>query len=1610
MKNNSKRICALLLAIVMCIGCVVPVFAETANSNAPHSHDSSENCVYANDKGEHIYVEGATHLKYVDTVAPKCGATGYDLYECVCGARVATNFTNVDSDGHQMGEWQIITPPKCDEYGVMKRVCTKCSHDEEVNADNYAEKTASYGEAVTKAIKPLEHKNPDGSSAIENDLDTPYICANGNPEYNEWCTLCGDKDVVPAGAAKDCDRYVAEVIAAPNCYETGLAVVKCRNEGCTYSKTEVLIKAVGAGKHTWDDTKIVVATDPTCGTAGSGTVFCKVCKSTHNVVENKVTVTYVTESGVSATDVVTLPDSYGFAKLAHDFSGEIVKGSAASCKETGIRDHYVCKNGCGAISLDKTNVCTQADLVIGKVAHTWGALVDKTEATCTVSGKKAHKVCSVCAAYLDVDATTDAGEEVVVAETDLVIAPAHDYGTIELDANGAPTNKPKLNSESSCYEYGFWVYTCRKCGKPADTSVEANLPHGAAGWVSSGVYRLALLEHTLKTTEGSCTEDHVEECTVPGCGYKKTTPAPDHKLATVKVAATCHTDGYWFDYCTVCGLKDTANDDGIVELDECVYVRIETTEPTESGKAKTDALGRYEISPMNPANHDWDEMQTRITTAPTCVSDGMALKYCPWCDDRQDVPLPALGHDVDSVTYKDACYKDEVLPTCTQDGYFIYGCSRCDDEDRQVRVKASALPTTHAKYSATAHNKLDHKFVLDDTATDYVVPVNTPATCYSSGYDLYTCVRCNNTEAGGTKMVDEKDNGDKLYPKLNHKYADGTSAITRKEYDPKCKPTVVDGIIKLTGENGYVIDTCALCAAEKANNANYQTDYPLTITYEELLAAATTEAERDYAAQFLFNWNNKKHHPDSKVNPDTFYHYDAATGTYYVFGTFDADGNLIGDEAARQKYIDDNEDVDALNGIIRVGKCDVSSIVDYYCPTCKYTFHHIDDTMVGKHVVLSGSEVAQQDPTCTAIGKYAHYKCSVCECDVRITFDVNGKEVHTVYDLAKNPGALDIAALGHDWVEKAGATPDCVNGGSKKYYDCSRCDLYTLDKDAATVVTFDSAKFDENVKLPANGHSWGTKLDGTPATCTANGKYDYYDCANCDAVSLNGETACAESALVIDMLGHDMVDCAKESQNCLDYGYQVHYCRRCGTNGDGEQYVDNYKYADGHTFENVGIDDSTCTELGTAAHVKCTVCKKLFAEGTTDVYSTSYVTEKSLEIAKKAHKDANGNDIVLNCKPGADFSDTNTIVCDVCKNSISITHTSLKTNDVDASCTEYGYTIKYCADCGYNKFTKKDEFKPTGHDFEWIETLAPDMYTTGLETLMCVNANCDAHTTVGSIVYGKTFEATDAIKDGDTALDENGQRVALVAPESSTRAIPATGGIEFSYEIDNAIVSGAEYVNGGKIKLTISYKAANVDIASIALRLNYAADVLTFVSGDFKCEAKDGDKAVFNIENASIGGKTAGFVIVKASTTGFGEAPANKKLDGEGIFAEIYFDINKNVDAGATIGFTVAETGDLASGVYKVEDGQAVAVAASFGTVASELTKALGDIDIDTAYTSADEVEFLNIAFGNRYVAEADINQDGIIGSDDYALLNDLLLGNITYAEMCAAAQAKPVA
>ena len=101
-----------------------------------------------------------------------------------------------------------------------------------------------------------------------------------------------------------------------------------------------------------------------------------------------------------------------------------------------------------------------------------------------------------------------------------------------------------------------------------------------------------------------------------------------------------------------------------------------------------------------------------VTTAASCVSDGIRTYTCTVCPATLTETIPALGHD-----YVD---HDAKAPNCTEIGWDAYQtCSRCDF-------------TTYAEKAALDHDYVDHD------AKD--------PTCTETGWDAYqTCSRCDHT-------------------------------------------------------------------------------------------------------------------------------------------------------------------------------------------------------------------------------------------------------------------------------------------------------------------------------------------------------------------------------------------------------------------------------------------------------------------------------------------------------------------------------------------------------------------------------------------------------------------------------------------------------------------------------------------------------------------------------------------------------------------------------------------------------------------------------------------------------------------------------------------------
>ncbi len=1330
----------------------------------------------------------------------------------------------------------------------------------------------------------------------------------------------------------NCDSTFVETVA-PQCGQFGYDLYECNT-----CKAPVVTNWTNADNegHVYGEPEVVKA--PTCYEVGKQVVTCANCghkietelpKIAHTITNNKV-VGALCKEGIPAWTEWCTAEGCDYevehaAEAGHDcdsrYVAEIVK--APNCKEDGIA---IVK--CRDCSYESTEVVVKAT-----VGHNWVKDGEFTIApTCGTAGSGNAK-CTVCYATAEV-------VEGVVTETINIpgFVIENHINVPGFEATGVHAFTVDVEAKAAtCTEAGWQAH--KKCANCDATSLDGTNEVNVT---------LAKLGHTwvdVPAVIATCTKNgnvaHSKCSVCDALSINKTDIVTEAEIIdkahhsydldgdpVAQSVPTCTKFGFKFYGCTVCGMPAAATGNENIDLpaDQEGWV----------------APGVYRL-PMKA--HD---LELVSEVAGDCETDGVALYDCKDCDYTEEKVTKTLGHQYET---------EEVKANCQQDGYKLDKCTVCgevrvgDDTDADGKYdKVAKDPDNHKWDKSQQQITTQPSCTQKGQAIDYcpycsvheanelpMLPHNAnklqdtkvvAPTCTEEGYTyyIYVCDGCGGNE---TKVYAyELDELDALYvakvPANGHTLGatvNTPATCTTIGFDTRtCTVagctyketyTLDDENKPLYPATGHVNTTVTVIdpTCNKADAANLKgTDGKKTETCD---ACGATIKE----TVIPFNWNNSAHHPGS-----TFIK------------------------------------------VYREGNCVVTKLLQYTCPTCEREFYEEDDSMIGQHEIdttitnLYGAYVA---PTCTTAGEYEHGACAKCE----NTVYVNAKGEYVIYDDAAD---YVIEALGHAWEDMAGKDATCTATGVKAYSYCARlaCMLHTLDRNAETIVPFDAADLKNVTLIPAKGHNFDTELVAeVPATCTEDGVKAHYECADCDAVSLDGVDACDADKLVIAAINHEngWINGESEIANCLEAGYDYKYCKFCGI-----EEVYNYVYPLGHKFVDVAEVSATCIATGVAAHKNCTACGENFAADETDLFSTNYKTESDLELAKLPHKNANGDVITDEC--------TSTITdreCAACGQTIEAVHNKVN-NVVEATCQEYGYNAWYCTICKANGVEQNANFKPTnpGHENKellvWVTTVEPGLYTPGEKKLVC--DKCDY--------------------------------------VEKTEVIPAKGGIEFSYEIDNAIVPGAAFVNGGQIKLTIKYKAVDADLANITLRLTYNANVLSFVSGDFQCDAVDAEgNKIFNVENADIGGATPGVIVVSANTFGFGQQPVDKTLNGEGVLAVVYLNIKQDTVAGSTFDFNVDTDAALSpSQVLKADS--TPANVHSFGTISNEAkTRALADIDIDANFTSADELEFLGIAFSEDYNAAADINQDGLIGSDDYKLLRDYLLGTITYAEMCAAAQ-----
>ena len=291
----------------------------------------------------------------------------------------------------------------------------------------------------------------------------------------------------------------------------------------------------------------------------------------------------------------------------------VIDGKSPSCVTSGITDGKKCYN-CNTITVEQD--------IIPALGHTEITVPGK-EPTCTDSGLTDGKVCSACNA--------------IIVTQNILAALGHGYNAV--------TTVPTCTSE------GYTTYTCTDCFDTFTASIVPPLKHN---------------EVIIPGKEPTCNDEGLSDGKICyTCSTVTVTqealPSLGHNYNSIKIEATCETEGYTTHTCTTCGdvytsdrVPANGHNEVIIPGKEATATSTGLTEGKKCSVCGTIIVYQTTIPALG---HNY----TVTVIAPTCVAEGYTTYFCSDCGDYYVADkVPALGHTEITVVGKAA--------TCTTSG------------------------------------------------------------------------------------------------------------------------------------------------------------------------------------------------------------------------------------------------------------------------------------------------------------------------------------------------------------------------------------------------------------------------------------------------------------------------------------------------------------------------------------------------------------------------------------------------------------------------------------------------------------------------------------------------------------------------------------------------------------------------------------------------------------------------------------------------------------------------------------------------------------------------------------------------------------------------------
>ncbi len=1633
MKNSFNKVLSFMLALVMIVGCFSSVVVSAADDDCKHNPETD---------------------KVTGTVAATCAKPGSTTYECATCGKTYTKVIPT-TDEHTGLVNVPASEPTCTESAYSAGTfCMDCmaKKDGTPDWDKVAEAYANGDKTVVPAVKV------EGSKMLGHDF-VQYVIESENcaePTISDYkCSRCEKtvaqvvddkedetdktglenkypkKELKPAGK----HDYIVEVVTkAAKCTD---AVTKLTCKDCGAEKTVVstatnhVIANMNKEGNTID---LLVNYKGGCGNYDGG-YYCTECNKQWFAVEgdgSKVHSAAVTVTTLDVTNatLISFVTKYNSDKLLDGddekfLTAEIVRNAVV---EAGYTTEAALKAN--------APTCTEAGKVV-KYCHDCGVVFEAGAQATDHEGlhveiitfEKDSKIycnnevalvkwCDDCTTFdpakktgttLDVVVMTKAVEH--VWEDDIDDPNSVPCGTM-LSSRQICSNRgcgiTKTGSETAigtkAHTYGDPVpqniadyYDCTKDAKVIYTCTALHADPAHESEYEDGIYNEdGTLKYPLTCSADKNTKTETVREAVVGA-HDINDNHGTSKMELVTFAATCQRGAFQMWICSVCGTADLSQgNDGVLNQQEATdpknhetFVLRRSTVGADGKMTDPGAAGAYgkglvydKATTKHAANAAVSNLY-QVTKWPTCEADGAAQVYCD-CGEIVNAVIVADGHQYDElVVYVGSDGKVVGSHGATLTGKSQQSWAQWKESDQTWKVVTDTVASKEI-YGA------GHKKVVSHA----VKP-----SCAKSGQTAGTCcVRCGEI---GIAPKEVKLYASGLAIKSNHGKVNDVFNYESQTVESK----IVEGSKKVVPascmSDGYTSYYCSACCKSA-------TDRVIII-----------DEDHPYTESNAAKWHGNQ---ANWVDPTSVKKEAASTDIFgsNVFKALDPDCKDAGNYAYGQCA--------TCKAIVKIWTCTetcipvdlrndseaLADLADGYYNNCTNKDHIIAQN--SKDPTIAKDEHTWEFTAGTDTSEWGYY-------DVRWCVEPIVSDHKTCTECGAKNDQYVVSTPKHTMVKFVESVANCATGT----YGVARIAVPNSDP-----VTFYALGEDDKYCSVCCGDGTYTKDDLdekvpfvscvkiTAPTHRDERTYSEMNSADCTAASITTAKECVVCGRVV-IVAADIKYPTNTTHNWGFTGTEYTIATADGTGTNGKPYkkgqivividadkgqYDLYEDKDGKSYY-------SC-EFSMENTVNCT---RKGCEATNP-------TGKKTEL--KAHYYINPAKEEVVIELGCDKIDAHLgQVCEICGAKVArkaeegadpdtkylfVEHTNYQTDTQKPTCTDKGFTVEQCLDCG--EIISQKTIDALGfHKIAYVDVdPAGDKENTNkVYSNECTKSHAHDSTTCG------------AVKADDGKY--------YIGAFDITKKIESTKGAKGVYTYYCSVCKQSvelerDALNGVDLKFVpVSVRADLIRVDVLASAVDVKFNTITFT-----LSSKDG--VIVSSKRATINAAAfvaADNVTIKQTTASESIevtlfVPSDVKNStltaNETVIASIYFDVNYTAKAATNGNIAVVADSAKLTAINTSSDIPTVTIN-EFGldtrheTVNPQypeyavnnvaLTKfkpvVVGDINGNDLIDAADVASAATLGYTGEYAAALDFNNDGIVNIADYVAVSKFVASAQTYAD-----------